>query len=436
MPTCLQSANDVLTGPGYESLTNVFANTITPFSTTTATNHLFRLQSPTFQTVNFTFTLNTPPYNSSLSILRVSGSTAIPIASVNLTSGTTVFTADLAIGQYIICLRSTGNQTGSFIGSFTGYATTAFLQPRGYSGQFSILNELKTKPRERVCTEPLFFELVEGSLPPGLTMDSLGTIRGQLPNLDCLPDPLSPSMNWWYEENDSTLWPWGRQWRFRVDLWVEVAAETRVTEWFCVKVHNNWDFDQAKFLGQAPFDRIEKIKVVEPPATLPKMICEPCSPPTNERVFLAPKPLDADNCPACGSPDQDTSIELIPIPDSLCMIPANELLAWFEEEREGDDTNPEIVKFKKDLAKSESFRILRERAGYIPGDDFTDRQRELIFVTASNYQNFLQLSQVRLNPNANDLAFLVDMWKDQQNQILPITANGHTGSYCQVELHD
>lgn len=427
MATCIQSANDVISGAGYDSLTNIFPSTITPFTSNNTFNALFKLELPNFQTISFVFNLTATPYNSTMSILRVVGGAVTPVASANLTSGSTFVTADLSIGQYIICIRSTNAQSGTFIGSFTGYPNSAFMTCDAYPGQSAILAELKTQPRERVCNEPLFFQLMDGTLPPGLTIDSLGTIRGTLPNLDCLPDPMSPSMNWWYEENDATLWPWGRQWRFQVDVWIASQPDIRVSEWFCVKIHNNWDFDRDRFLDQAPFEHIEKIKVVEPPKQLPKMICEPCGPVNPQREIFIPTPIAEDDCPACTSPNQSTSIELIPIPDELCDCPANELLVWFEENRAGDTTNPNIAKFKKDLSNSESFRILRERAGYIPGDQFTDRQREIIFVTASNYQNFLQLSQVRLNPNANDLAFLVELWKNQENQALPTTGYGHAG---------
>lgn len=434
MATCIQTANDVIAGPGYDSLTNIFPSTITPFTTSISTNALFKLQIPNFQTINFTFTLTNTPYASTLSILRVVGSVVTPIASANLNSSSTTVTADLSIGQYIICLRSNNAQTGSFVGSFTGYASSVFMSPSGRSGQEAVLAELKTRPKPRECSEALYFEIVDGALPPGLVIDSLGTIRGRLPNLDCVPDPLSPSMNWSYQENDGTLWPWGRQWRFQVELWIASQPEIRVTEWFCVKIHNNWDFDRDKFLELAPFEHVEKIKVVEPPKQLPAMICEPCGPVNPTREIFVPTPLSEDECPACSSPNQSTSIELIPIPDELCDCPANELLVWFEENREGDDTNPNIAKFKRDLSNSESFRYLRERAGYVPGDQFTDEQRALIFVTASNYQNFLQLAQVRLNPNASDLGFLVELWKNQENQALPITGLSHDGAVATVQL--
>lgn len=433
MATCTQSAQDYLASSSYDSLTPVFPNTSTPFSTTAASNALFKLEIPSFQTIGFTFILGSAPYSSSVSILRYNGGISVsPVASVNLTTASTFFTADLTTGQYILCVRSNNTQAGSFVGQFTGYSQSARFDPSVASGE-AFSASIKTFPKPRNCKEPLFFELVDGSLPPGLTIDSLGTIRGQLPNLDCLEDSPSPSINWWYTENDSTLWPWGRQWRFQVKLWIANQPDVFQTEWFCVKIHNNWDFDRDRFLAQSPFEHVESIRVLESPPSLPKSICGPCDQINPQEVMFVPQPVQTD-CVACASPNQTTNIEMIPIPDTLCTKTPSELLVWFEEKREGDRSNPEIAKFIDNLSASESFNILRGRAGYVKPDPLSDRQKEMMFVSAENYQNFLQLSVVRLDPQADELAFLVDLWKNQENQALPITMLGHTGSTFEVSI--
>lgn len=432
MATCNES---IAAMSGIGSLPEIIPNTTLPFSSTPATNALFRLQSPIFQTVRFTFNLSSAP-NLAVTVFRWTG-VPVLIGTVNITNPVSTFTLDFPAGDYIICLRPLGfvTQTGSFVAEFTGYAQDLRFSFDFWEGASTdvILSGPPRPPRE--CNEALFFDIIEGELPPGLIMDSLGTISGWLPNLDCLEDSPSPAVNWYYEENDGTVWPWGREWRFRVRVHIAGMEESSsAEEWFCVRIHNNWTFDAENFMSQAPFVEVKEVKVVEPGIQLPDTLCQPCKNFEEEAMFI-PQPIEQ-TCAPCASPNQTTSVELIAIPVDLCQIPPNDFLPWYESNKDIDSGNPFIEKFKRDLEFSQAFQLLRARSGFVEADPDQPLIEDQEFVMAMNYQNFLQLARVRLNENAdpNSLAVLLRQWRDIENQALPTTGYNYSGETMEISL--
>jgi len=421
MATCVSA---FAASGGYDSLPEIFPSTITPFSTTALAPKLFKLNIPGFQSISLSVALSTAPYASGITIFSYSGSLT-PIGSVSLTAANTTFSIDLAAGQYVVCVHSTNTQSGSLVGSFTGYPVTPRFFPVAGSGE-AVGVVLTTFPKPRICNEPLFFKIIDGQLPPGLGMDSLGTIRGRLPNLDCLEDRLSPSMDWWYRDIDGVAQPWGRQWRFRVQLNVAAQPDVTVEEWFCVSVHNNWDFDRDRFLKMLPFDREEQVaEVIKPDQLNP--LCAPCVQ-VEERFKAQEIPLIV-----IGASEQ-TSVELIPIPESMCdmNVCVDDLLKLYEDSHL-DET--EVGRsFKSKLDSSEAFKVLRARAGFVPPDALTEHQRNLHVIAVDRYNDFIQLTKAQQIPGPNDTQFLFQLWKNAENQILPITAYAQSGFNCEVEV--
>lgn len=432
MATCLQSISD---SGGASGLPEIFPNTVTPFSLSLTANNLFLLRSPVFQTVSFNISLTSVPYNSTMTIFKWESGTASPVASVSITTASVFVVADLPVGDYIVCFRTTtSSQTGHFVCQFIGYSQFASFQSYGAMGQeMECALYVPDKPL-KPCDEPLYFSILDGSLPPGLVMNSLGTIRGILPNLDCVDPPMSPAVNWWYEENDETMWPWGREWRFLVRVEIQgLDYEVFDDRWFCIRIFNNWTFDRDNWLSQSPFSSVEDIVVLEQPEMLPENVCVPCE--GNEPQIFVPREIEP-QCVACEQPNQSANVELIPIPLELCQLPTEEFLAWYDVNRDNPTGSPQIAKFLADLENSPAFEILRQRAGYIAPASTTPEQDEMMFVAASRYQNFLQLAIVRLaeDSDPNSLSQMVNMWKDYENQILPTTGYMHHGATMEVNL--
>lgn len=434
MATCIESIQAL---SSYDGLPAIVPNQTIPFSITPESNRLFKLESPFVQTIRFQFNINQLPATTVVSIFlwNKTTNTASIVGSFNVTGASQTAFIDFQNADYIMCVRtSAGAQTGSFTSFFTGYPDEARLVLNFQDGQYTAAELEGTRP-PRECNEALFFEIIDGELPPGLRMDALGTITGLLPNLDCLEDRLSPAVNWYYPENDGTMWPWGRQWRFKVRVWVDGFYDTSFSEeWFCVKIHNNWTYDEERFLAQAPFEHITSIRVIEPPGSLPT-ICVPCADgsPEASQIFV-PQPLNKP-CPPCEASNQDTAVELIPIPTELCGICADDFLTWYIQDVETD--NPNIEKFKRDLENSEAFSILLEKAGFKKGDtgNLTPQQIADTFIITQNYENYLQLAQIRLQQNdPESYRATVQEWQFIENQILPTSGIGYTGEICTVEL--
>jgi len=428
MATCLESINGM---GSITSLTEVFPNTVTPFSVTSSANRLFRLQSPTFQTVRFSFNLTSNPWNTVFTVYRWQNNQATVIGSANINSAVVSFSMDFLQGDYIICVRpgTAAPQEGSLVAQFTGYSQVANLQLNVGEGATASANvTTPTKPRE--CNEALFFEILEGELPPGLSMDFLGTIKGWLPNLDCLEDSPSPAVNWYFTDNDGTAWPWGRQWRFRVRVWVDgMKEESNAEEWFCVKIHNNWTFDLENFIEQSPFEKVHEVRVVDAPPVL-EPVCMPCEQMKDEVQFI-PQPVNTE-CLPCQNPTEANRVDLVPIPTELAHLQPNEVVAWYVANKDLISDNPYINKFIQDLETSDVFQILLGKYGYKE----ENLDADLEYAVASNYQNYLQLAEIRLDPtmDPNNLAVLMAQWRDYMNQTLPTTGIGYSGEELYVNL--
>lgn len=434
MATCNESIAAMVS---FDSLTEIIPNTVTPFNVTATSNRLFRLLCPQVQTVKFNIASTSSPVALTLTAYSWDGTSATPIGSVNITNPNAVAHIDFQVGNYIICVRPTGfaTQTGTILGEFTGYSQEARFSFQVSAGEHSniVLSGPPTPPRE--CDEALFFEIIDGELPPGLQMDPFGVITGLLPNLDCIEDRWSPAVNWYYEENDGTSWPWGREWRFQVKVWVDGLEDTATDEeWFCVRIHNNWTYDQERFLAQQPFEHITQIRVVDPPAALPT-ICQPCKNFEEEPVFVPRKIEETKECLPCQQETQETQVELIPIPLDLCQVPTSDYLQWFIENQNVDSGNPHIEKFKQDLKDSPAFNHLRARAGYIDLDDVSQEEIQRQFVVVQSYQNFLQLATITLNNGAADeYKSIVREWQVIENQALPTQVIGYSGDMMEITL--
>lgn len=437
MATCIQSITTALAA-GIDLLPELFPSTITPFTITQTQNALIRVRIPTFQTVGFSVVLSpttvVTSVNVSFTVYRIEGTTATDVGGVSLTELNSFFTKDFQIGEYIICIRTNNMAAynGNLTGTFTGYPTTLHLQINFADGA-SVNAKFDDYHPPRPCDEAMFYEILEGALPPGITMNDLGKLNGVLPNLDCIDpeDQYSPSQNWFYEQ-DGTYFPWGRQWRFKVRVSLADYPDSFDEDWFCIRIHNNWDFDRDNFLSQMPFEHINEVEVVEPPKKLPQTLCmEPCGP---EPPKFTPQPIQ-EICEPCVNPDVITDVTLIAIPEQLAKIPPSQFAIWYDRNKDLDLSLEcfEVRKFLTDLKNSKLFTRLLEQNGLAkPSKSPEDMKKELL--VATQFQNFLQItaSQLIKGKNPSDLDYQMEQWRNAENQKLPITAISLHGESLQV----
>lgn len=227
------------------------------------------------------------PFSATLRIYRASPLQEVVSFAIN--EYAQVLSKELAAGTYYVCVETQGLtalQT-TILASSTQYQGFASLAAPQSSGEH--LAVTLTQPRRpQACQTTLFYEITEGSLPPGLRMTSLGQIRGVLPENDCLEDnaALPPSQTWG-QEIEGVTWPWGRQWRFKVKVWPEGTPDVSKEEWFCVASHNDWSRDRDAFLSQAPFTSFSYERV----ETRNDAIVQTCPSPSVDAEF-SPQQID------------------------------------------------------------------------------------------------------------------------------------------------
>lgn len=432
MATCSQSITNAIGSGTVNQIPELSPNTITPISFSTAANQLFILKLPIFQTIQFQLILTPSGSGSAIQVtveiyqLNADNSTTSQ-GSITIGDLNSSFSKDLQAGTYFLCIRTiAGTYTGSILAAFTGYPTTSYFITQFLDGANASYQFDNTAP-PRPCDQPLFFTQTDGSLPPGIVMNALGKLTGILPNLDCIDDTkdLSPSQNWYQQEFDGSYTPWGKQWRFKVRVYLQDFPDSYDEEWFCIRVVNNWSFDRDNFLSQMPFEHVRTIEIIEQPQPLQTICFEPCEITTPE--IFTPTPLK-DICAACADPNVETDVTLIAIPKQVANVPVTQLPLWYNANKNQIFASEEVNKFVQNLSGSYAFQLLLAQAGLI------DQPQSAAYaartaVNVSEFNNFVQISVSSLvnGRNTTDLDVMMLAWRDEQNQKLPITLSSYSG---------
>lgn len=417
MATCLQTITDKINNGQYNSITELLPNTLTNLSLSSTSKQLYRLTIIQQETAKFTISLVSPlsPSNVgvTINIYQYIANTVLLLGTVLVTEMILSFQKDFSVGDYLICIGSSSlSYTGTFIGQFTGYPVYAKFSPISYTGQALRDFDLEFDYVEKTCDKPLFYEIVDGALPDGLQMTINGNIWGILPNMDCTPDndDLSPSQNWYYEM-DNTWQPWGRQWRFKIKVWIFDYPDAWTERWFCIRVHNNWSWDRDNI---QPIEYEEEI--VEETFSEP-FVSDCCEKP--EPVVFVPQSLPISLCPCETETPAEQAIIL-------------NFLQWYDsvlKNPPGED-NPYIQTFIDNFQKTDYFKTLIEKAG-LSDTLLTSEEKELKAVNSliEYYNNQLIGGQRR----EEDIDYVMLQLRDEENQKLPITILSQSGSYLTIE---
>jgi len=308
MASCIQTIQTLIANGQLLNQPQIYPNTATPVSLTQVSPCVLLLDSSSTQTATFSLSGQSSagagaPVNLLLTIYSYANSVATSIGSVNLVTANSSFQKDFGSGMYIFCISSqnAAGYTGTIVGQFQGFPTVASMIAIGSMGD-SMSWQLYTPPPTPVaCNQPIWFEVVDGELPPGITLIQNGILEGTFPNLDCIDDqnPYSPAVNWFYNAGGSTE-PVGRQWRFQVKCWLENYPDVIAYQWFCIRIYNDWDLDRNNFLNQ-PKVKTVTIAKINVPAPLPSQ-CEPCDTVTPLPTFETIPAL----CPTCDVPEGTT----------------------------------------------------------------------------------------------------------------------------------
>ena len=429
MASCIQSIGDTTIG----AIPELFPSTITPFSFNSTLNKLFKFDTETNTTISFAVNMYRSGgsiVNSTISIYKINDDSSIDvIGSVNITDTYTVFNRDFQPGVYVLCMRTfIGSYTGNITTSYVNFPITQRMAPKMYHGQTLTVDLIVEEPSVP-CDEPIFFEILEGELPPGIHLTLNGFLEGVLPNLDCIEETaeLSPSVNWLFVDEDGYK-PWGYRWRFKMRAYLANKPYIFHDEWFCIQVHNNWDFDRDNFLAQAPFDRVRTVEIIEQPKKLPENICCEQDPNDPDTVIFVPQKIEPPKCVPCEE-ENTSQLILVPIPEPLSEKPVSEIAKWYEKYQNTIFDNNELNNFANSLKRTKAWETFLKQRN-INGLQTLDDGRNII---VESQNGNLEIA-VTSNINATHFDVIMERLRNLQNEKLPMTHQGYTGESLSIVI--
>ena len=230
MATCVQTIES-------GSVTAIANNYTGEVSLDASANRVFSFVLETSLTVYVKLTFNastTPLKNVSVALLNANRG-IITTTTFKETSG---FQTTLQRGEYYICLRTLiGSYALTLNMSTLIYRNDITIPMVAATGTRSSFNLKVLKPRVK-CTQPMKFEIIEGSLPPGLTFNEAGLISGTIPVIDTLNLIKIPSANLMVPLDNETL-ALSLQWFFTVKVSLLSDPSRFDTKRFCLQLYNN-----------------------------------------------------------------------------------------------------------------------------------------------------------------------------------------------------
>lgn len=371
MANCATFLGAVVSSGQVMTLDPLDHNTLTPLLFTRADCKSYVMVLPAFTVVDFTVQLSATPSDSfsyAIKFYRVMGTTLLEVATTNSSDQAAVFSKEFTQGTYVICFQTSSlvSLAGTVLALYRGYQRYAVFDIDLEAGEAMVFDFDRSRaPKD--CSAVLHFEILEGSLPPGIRMTGLGQLLGVAPNLDCIEDNvmLPPSQNWSFMHNDGSYHPWGRQWRFKVKVMMEGLPDVNAEEWFCVKVHNNWSIDRDNFIAQAPYMIKVEEEFIDDPFVIPTLCPVPAPLPAWQPTAIPilcesdPRPrfevvkID-DPCPDCNGKQEVT--ETIPIPFGVPSVQELYVKAWWDEVQRLALASFEYAEFVRRLKLSPIFQ--------------------------------------------------------------------------------
>lgn len=279
------------------------------------------------------------------------------------------FNYDATPAEYYICITSDWSVDYTLSAEFTDYPFVLIADCDAYAGSYMPPTDFA--PTASECDSPVFYQIIEGTLPKGLEFAAEGIISGYPEEQDCEPvaENAPPSFTWWDEEN-MVRKSWGIEHRIVIRAALLDAPGTFADREFFICVHNNWDYDRDHYMGlkdswEIPvylkpgdeptitFDDDEEEKPLELTsqcdpcdeqpyrATLEELkelakivaiedefkgivkinsegLCEVCEEPEESTVKIELETIELEHCTPCEEP---ITVEgLKPLPKSLCDV--------------------------------------------------------------------------------------------------------------------
>ena len=172
--------------------------------------------------------------------------------------------------EYYICITTDWAINYALEADFTDYPFVLIADCDAYGGEY--IPAVGFAPNESICDSTVFYQIIEGELPKGLSFSPDGVIYGIPEEQDC--EPLSdgdtpPSFVWW-EENESDRTSTGLDHRIIVRAQLLEAEDTYHDREFFICVRNNWDQDRDHYMGLKDEWESEKFELITTEDDIPE----------------------------------------------------------------------------------------------------------------------------------------------------------------------
>lgn len=437
MASCAQEIANAIRSGDVSSIEEFHLNTDTYLQFKTLQKVILAFAQSNQDTVKFSVTVKSEgSIDLTLAIFKYDAaqSTLLQTGSVAISSIGQSFQIDFSAGAYFFCITNRGAPCEICLtGIASNFQTWANLMPTAYDGEQVVAELTAKKPKPPgTCTQAILYEIVEGSLPPGIFMTQGGRLYGTLPNLDCCEEnaELSPSVDWFGQYPNGEWHPWGRQWRFKVKIYVEGFPAAVETQWFCIRVYNNWDLDKENFEKQIPFSFSYEVVEHEEETVELEPQCSPCPAPKEPP---APQPLPCFDCVSAPIAVNEKPVQTITVPEEVGRVTVDNIVVWYQRmmNQDRETMSAEMRKFLDDLLGSSVFMDLLIKKGLIQAENEKRAQLERTRIALVEMKGQIQLRESEMidGRNAEDIDHEFISTATKLNQTLPMDFVALAGEY-------
>lgn len=265
------------------------------------------------------------PINMQLTLYRFTNGILTELGTSFITQFYNEFTYDGNPGEYRFCLTTDFPVDYELEVGFTDYPFLALPEFDCYHG--GNMPPFEFAKKASTCDSPVFYQIINGELPPGLDLNASGYISGVLGELDCItPVDHTPSFTFFESSPENgELARISTSYDFPISVRAALvdAPATFADRDFIICIRNNWDYDRDAYMAGLPnFERKKytDIKVVGDPLPVPEeSVQEPCPCPVEDNVTPELTPIELEElCTVCAI--EPEFAELVTINNGICEV--------------------------------------------------------------------------------------------------------------------
>lgn len=216
----------------------------------------FKFELLEFETIFFNLAIQPNTINGinvAFTLYRKDGSTFTNLGTSISDEFNNNFEYSATPGEYYICITTDFSISYILDAIFTDFPFVSIANGVARGGEY--MPPFEFAQPTSFCDSPVFYQIIEGALPNGLTLETDGVISGIPTEQDCeeFATDQPPSFTW-FEDDESTEVRKSTGLNYRVVIRAALidAPSTFADREFFICVHNNWDLDRESFRDSIP----------------------------------------------------------------------------------------------------------------------------------------------------------------------------------------